>query len=168
MNRPQSNEYAPFYGKYIDTVSENVLGELEHQANSFHEFLNSIPEEKVLYAYAEGKWTVKELVGHVIDTERIMAYRALTFARGDANQLPGFEENDYVKKARFNDHTLSALANEFAALRRANVFLFRSFNGDDLNSMGVASGREISVRALLYIIAGHVNHHKNILNERYL
>ncbi|MEO8795894.1 MAG: DinB family protein [Daejeonella sp.] len=168
MNRPQSNEYAPFYGKYIDTVSENVLGELEHQAISFHEFLNSIPEEKAFYAYAEGKWTVKELVGHLIDTERIMAFRALTFARGDANELPGFEENDYVKNARFNDRTLSALANEFAAVRKANAFLFHSFNDDDLNAKGVASGREISVRALLYIMAGHVNHHKNILTERYL
>lgn len=168
MNRPQADEFSPFYATYINTVSENALGELEHQVTSFPEFLKLIPDEKAYYAYAEGKWTVKELVGHVIDTERIMAYRALRIARNDQTPLAGFEENEYVANANFNDRSLESLAEEFAAVRRSNVYLFKHFSADELERRGTASGNPVSVRALLYITVGHLNHHKRILEERYL
>lgn len=168
MKRPQADEYPVFYKKYIDTVSDNVVAELEHQANSFLSFLKGITSDKATYAYAEGKWTIKELVGHVIDTERIMAYRLLTIGRNDKTALPGFEENDYVKNAHFADRTLESLAEEFAALRKVNMYLVKSFNEEEVNRRGTANGSPISVLALIYILAGHLNHHRKIIEERYL
>ncbi len=168
MKRPQADEYAAFYQKYIDTVSDNVIAELEHQANSFPAFLNGISSDKASFAYAEGKWTIKELVGHVIDTERIMIYRALRVGRNDKTPLPGFEENDYVVNAHFCDRTLKSLADEFAVLRKANMYLVKSFTEEEVNRTGVSNGTPISVRALIFILAGHLNHHRNIVEERYL
>lgn len=168
MKRPQADEYAAFYKNYIDAVSDNVIAELEHQANSFTTFLKGISQDKASYAYAEGKWTIKELVGHVIDTERIMAYRMLTIGRNDQTPLPGFEENSYVVNAHFTDRTLASLADEFAALRKANMFLVKSFNEEDVARMGSANGSPISVLALIYILAGHLNHHRKVIEERYL
>lgn len=168
MKRPQPDEYAVFYKKYIDTVSENVIAELDHQANSFPTFLKSIMPDKATYAYAEGKWTIKELVGHMIDTERIMSYRMLTISRNDKTALPGFEENDYVANAHFADRTLDSLAEEFATLRKANMFLIKSFNDEEVQRRSLANGSPISVLALIYILAGHLNHHRSIIEERYL
>jgi len=168
MNRPQADEFAPYYATYINTVSENVLGELEHQVTSFPKFLKLISDEKAYYAYAEGKWTVKEVVGHMIDTERIMAYRALRIARNDKTPLASFEENDYVANAAFNDRSLQSLSEEFAALRAANVYFFKSLMDEEYDRKGTASDKTVSVRALLYIIVGHVNHHWRIIEERYL
>ena len=168
MNRPQADEFAPYYATYIDTVSENVLGELEHQVTSFPKFLKLISDEKAYYAYAEGKWTVKEVVGHMIDTERIMAYRALRIARNDTTPLASFEENEYVANAAFNDRSLQSLSEEFAALRTSNVYFFKSLTNEEYDRQGTASGKTVSVRALLYIIVGHVNHHWHIIEERYL
>ena len=168
MKRPQADEYAGFYKKYIDTVSENVLAELDHQANSFTSFLKGITLDKASYAYAEGKWTIKEVVGHIIDTERIMAYRMLRVARNDNTPLPGFEESDYVANAHFADRTLESLSEEFAMLRRANMYLINSLNEKEINRRGTSNGSTISVLALIYILAGHLNHHRNILEERYL
>lgn len=168
MNRPQANEHAPFYGTYIDTVSDNVIAELEHQVNSFPSFLKGLTQDKATYAYSEGKWTIKELVGHVIDTERIMAYRALRIARADLTPLPGFEENDYVANAHFAERSMDSLAEEFAILRKANMYLIKSFNDDEISRIGTSNGGPMSVRALIYILAGHVNHHRRIIEERYL
>ncbi|HEY1008825.1 MAG: DinB family protein [Daejeonella sp.] len=168
MKQPDIGEYAPFYKKYIDTVSQNVIAELDHQANSFPSFLKGISADKASFAYAEGKWTVKELVGHVIDTERIMIYRALRIGRNDKTPLPGFEENEYVANAHFCDRTLESLADEFAMLRKANMYLLRSFSEEELNRTGVSNGAPISVRALVFILAGHLNHHRNVIEERYL
>ncbi|SKB74760.1 DinB family protein [Daejeonella lutea] len=168
MKRPRADEYAAFYGKYIDTVSDNVIAELEHQANSFTTFLKGLTQDKASYAYAEGKWTIKELVGHIIDTERIMAYRLLTIARNDQTPLPGFEEDDYVLNARFADRTLDSLADEFAIVRKANMYLVKSLNEDEIGRVSSANGSPISVLALIYILAGHLNHHRNIIEERYL
>jgi hypothetical protein len=168
MNRPQADEFAPYYATYINTVSENVLGELEHQVTSFPKFLKLISDEKAYYAYAEAKWTVKEVVGHMIDTERIMAYRALRIARNDKTPLASFEENDYVANAAFNDRSLQSLSEEFAALRAANVYFFKSLMDEEYDRKGTASDKTVSVRALLYIIVGHVNHHWRIIEERYL
>ena len=168
MNRPQDDEFAPYYATYVNTVSENVLGEMEHQATSFPALLKLISDEKAYYAYAEGKWTIKEVVGHMIDTERIMAYRALRIARNDKTPLASFEENDYVTNASFNDRSLQSLTDEFAAVRRANSYFFNSLTEEEYNRRGTASEKPVSVRALLYILVGHVNHHRRILEERYL
>ena len=168
MNRPKPEESTTHFRKYIDTVSDNVIGELEHQAIALPRFLNSISEEKSCFAYAEGKWTIKELIGHTIDTERIMAYRILCFSRNDQTPLPGFDENKFVENAYFNDRTIASLAEEFALLRKANMFIVKSLTETQMNRTGPANGNTISVRALVYVLAGHVNHHKAILEERYL
>ncbi len=168
MNRPQPEEYPVFYKGYIDTVSENVLVELEQQIEAFPAFLRGLTEDKGSFAYAEGKWTIKELLGHVIDTERIMAYRTLRIARNDSAPLAGFDENDYVANAHFADRSIDSLAEEFAQLRRANMHLFKSLNETELGRMGISNGKPISVKALVYIIAGHLNHHRRIIEERYL
>lgn len=168
MKPPQAEEYSQFYQKYIDTVSENVLAELEHQAISFATFLKGISSDKATFAYADGKWTIKELVGHIIDTERIMAYRLLTISRNDKTALPGFDENEYVKNAHFSERTLESLADEFASVRRSNMYLIKSINEEQVNMKGLANGSPVSVRALIYILAGHLNHHRKIIEERYL
>lgn len=168
MNRPKPEEFAPYYQGYIDTVDDDVIDELETQANAFAEFIKAIPDDKADFAYDEGKWTIKELLGHVIDTERIMTYRAVRFSRSDTTPLPGFEENFYVDHAHFNDRTLSDLAEEFNLLRRANLHFFRSLNEDEMGRSGIANGKSMTVRALLFVLAGHVNHHRRILTERYL
>ena len=168
MKRPQAEEFPIFYKGYVDTVSDDVLAELEQQINSFVALLGNVPQEKASFAYAEGKWTIKELAGHVIDTERIMAYRALRIARNDATPLPGFDENDYVSNAHFADRSLESLAEEFSALRKANMYLIRSLNEIEIDRSGISNEKPISVRALIYIMAGHVNHHAAILKQRYL
>lgn len=168
MNRPQTDEYPVFYKGYVDTVNDDVLTELEHQIKSFPALLKEIPEEKASFAYAEGKWTIVELIGHILDTERIMAYRALRIGRNDATPLAGFEENDYVANAHFADRTLGNMAEEFEHLRKANLFLIRSMNETELARVGISNEKPISVKALIFIIAGHLNHHMRILKERYL
>lgn len=168
MKPPQAEEYPIFYKKYIDTVSENVLAELEHQVVAFSTFLKGISSDKATFAYADGKWTIKELVGHVIDTERIMAYRLLTISRNDKTALPGFDENEYVSHAHFSERTLDSLADEFATVRRSNMYLIKALNEEQVNIRGLANGSPISVRALFYILAGHLNHHRKIIEERYL
>ena len=168
MNPPQLNEYAPFFAGYINSIDENVFDTLHDQANDFPALLKSLPTEKEDYAYAAGKWTIKELAGHLIDTERIMVYRLTRIARNDKTPLPGFEENDYVKNAHFADRTLKSLANEFELLRRSNMFFLESLNDEELSRMGTTNGNHMSAKALLFIIAGHLKHHVNILHERYL
>ena len=168
MKPPQAEEFPIFYKGYVDTVSDDVLAELEQQSDSFAALLGNVPPEKASFAYAEGKWTIKELAGHVIDTERIMAYRALRIGRNDATPLPGFEENDYVANAHFEDRSLENLADEFAALRKANMYLIRSLNDIEIDRSGISNDKPISVRALIFIMAGHVNHHVAILKQRYL
>jgi len=168
MKRPLAEEFPLFYKGYVDTVSDDVLTELEQQMESFPALLRNVPMEKASFAYAEGKWTIQELAGHVIDTERIMAYRALRISRNDATPLPGFDENDYVSNAHFADRSLESLADEFAALRKANMYLIRSLNETEIARSGISNEKPISVRALIFIMAGHVNHHAAILKQRYL
>ena len=168
MKRPKAEEFPLFYKGYVDTVSDDVLTDLEQQMELFSALLRSVPAEKASFAYAPGKWTIQELAGHVIDTERIMAYRALRIARNDATPLPGFDENDYVSNAHFADRSLESLADEFAALRKANIYLIRSLNAIEIDRSGISNNKPISVRALIFIMAGHVNHHVAILKQRYL
>lgn len=161
-------EYAAYYGNYIKLVGPDVLQELRKQETAFPGFIRNIPVHKGDFAYAEGKWTVKEVLGHLLDTERIMTYRALRLSRMDQTPLAGFAENDYAACSCYHERSMESLASEFAALRSSNLFLFTSFNEAELKRAGTASGHPVSVRALLFIIAGHLYHHKRILEERYL
>lgn len=167
MNQLQTQDYPAWAEPYISVVHGDVLEVLEKQATDFPAFQHNLIE-KADYAYAPGKWTIKQLIGHIVDTERIFAYRVLSFARNEQAALPGFDENKYVEVAHFSDRSLFSLSEEFALLRKANLFLIKSFNAEELNRRGVASGKEISVRAYLYMMAGHVIHHENIIKERYL
>jgi len=169
MARPSKDDYTPYYEKYISKVEgENGIFALESQMNSALKFMNEIPIGKGNYSYAQGKWSVKELLGHIIDTERVFAYRAMCFARGETKSLPGFEQDDYVKGGNFNNRNLSDLINEFKLVRSANIALFKSFDESTLNNRGLANGKEITVCAILFIITGHAIHHLDILKERYL
>jgi len=167
MNRPQTHEYPVWGEQYISLVDDDVLEVLKKQASEFPDFINNLVE-KADYAYAPGKWTIKELTGHIIDTERILTYRLTCFARAENHALPGFDEDDYVANAHFSDRSLLSLSEEFALLRKANMYLFNSLTEQELNRSGTASERQISVRALLFVIAGHVIHHTQIVKSRYL
>lgn len=164
---PAADEYAPYYGRYVQLVGGDVLAALESQSRSTAALLAATNEAKGGFRYAEGKWSVKEVIGHLADAERIFACRALRFARADRTPLPGFEENDYVPAGRFDRRTLADLAAEFAAVRLATSTFARSLDDEALARRGVASDNPVSVRGLLAIIAGHELHHLKLLRERY-
>jgi hypothetical protein len=167
--RPESNEYAPYYEKYISLVPEGgVVETLERQLEETLALLGGVSEEKAASRYEPGKWSVKEVVGHLIDAERIFAYRALAIARGDRARLPGMEQDEYMASANFDARTLVDLLDEFAHVRRANIHMFRALDADAWTRRGVASENEVTVRAIAHIIAGHEAHHVRILRERYL
>ena len=169
INRPLETEYLPYYGRYISLVPDgDILAVLSGQSEDTLALLRSIPESQAGLRYAPGKWSIKELVGHVIDGERIFAYRALRFARNDQTPVPGFEQDDYIRNASFDDYPLHDLASEFESVRRSSLFLFKHLNAEAWMRRGVASESEVSVRALAYIIAGHELHHMGILRTRYL
>ena len=168
MNRPEATEYADYYANYISKVpGSDVLSVLESQRLQMLQLFAGRSERDGSFRYAPGKWTVKEVLGHIADTERIFAYRALRIARGDQTPLPGFEQDDYVRSGTFGDRTLAGLAEEFGAVRTASVSLLRSFNEEAWSRRGVASQKEVTVRALGFMIAGHQIHHRIILEERY-
>ncbi|MFN2566633.1 MAG: DinB family protein [Gemmatimonadaceae bacterium] len=167
--RPQSTEYAPYYDRYISLVPDGDLVELlRNQIGETLALLRSIPEERASDRYAPGKWSVKEVVGHLADVERIMTYRMLRIARGDATPLPGFDENAYVPAANFEARTLASLAHELEAVRQATIAFVETLEPEAAARRGSANNLEISARALAYIIAGHERHHVGILRERYL
>ncbi len=169
MSRPEKTEYAEYYGKYISLVTENdVVAVMQNQLDEFTNLFDCVPEEKGTFAYAPDKWTIKELVGHLIDGERVFAYRALRFSRADKIPVEGFEQDDYVANADFNSIKLNDLTEEFSLLRRANILFFKNLTAEMWIQTGTASNVEISVRALAFIMVGHIRHHLNILNERYL
>lgn len=165
----RSNEYAAFYKPYIEALGDVVLlNELELSYNHFIDFLKSIPVEKHEFRYAAGKWTIKDIVLHLIDAERIFAYRALRIARKDQTPLPGFEENDYVETACANSRTMDDLMEEFRTVRQATLSLFKTFSDEQLTQLGTASDKPVSVRAIGFITLGHQKHHETIIKERYL
>ena len=169
MTKPETTEYAPYYGKYISLVADgDIVTTLENQIDATLQVLRGLGEEKGNHRYAPGKWSVKEMIGHLIDTERIFAYRALCFARNDKTPLPGFEQDDYVANADFDSARLADLADEFAAVRKANVSLFRRLSDEAWLRSGTASGNGLSARAAAHIIAGHELYHLDILKTRYL
>lgn len=164
-----NNEYNSYYKLYIDKVGELDLVEgLKQNGDAVILFLESLSEEKYDFAYTEGKWTIKELIQHVIDTERVFTYRALSFSRKESIALPGYDENEYALTSDANKRSKQSLLKEYKVLRLATVALFESFTGDMLRQIGHASNSDISVRALGFILIGHENHHCQIIKERYL
>lgn len=167
--RPTSGEYAPYYARYIDLVPEgSVVETLRRQIAGTSAMLKGLPVEKAGHRYAPGKWSVKEVVGHLADAERVFAYRALRFARNDATPLPGFDENAYAASASYDARLLADVLAEFVAVRAATAALFTTFDETAFGRQGIANGVPVSVRALAWIIAGHELHHRAILRDRYL
>lgn len=168
-SRPDPSEYAPYYGGYIAHVpTGDVVGTLSTQHDRTLDLLRGLSEDQGGTRYAPGKWSIRESVGHLMDTERIFAYRALRFSRADETALASFDENAYVANASFESRTLAGLCAEFEAVRRATVLLFASFDSDEWMRQGVASNNVMSVRALAWVTAGHELHHMDILRTRYL
>lgn len=166
--RPESGEYAPYYDKYVSLVPDgDILKTLEKQAPETVALL-ARPEADGDFRYAPGKWSLKESLGHVIDSERVFSYRAMRFARNDSTPLPGFEQDDFVKYGPFSQCRLDALVEEFAAVRKATVLMFRALDDSAWARRGVANNNEVTVRALAYIIAGHELHHRRIFQQKYL
>lgn len=161
--------YPPHFIKYIRPVdNENLQNLLKKQEENVVSFFKSIAEDKRLYKYAEGKWTIQEVLQHVIDCERVFQFRALVFSRKDPNTFPSFDEDNYSKYSNANNKNWDNLIEEFVAVRKSTEFLFNGFSEKQLDEMGKASNYEMNVRALGYLIAGHLAHHINILKERYL
>ena len=169
LERPAPGTYLPYTQTYIDLVPADAdpLGQLRQQATEVQRELASLTEAQALFRYAPGKWTPKEVLVHLTDAERIFAYRALRFARADAQELPGFDENEFAANSEANDHSMSSLLAEYQAVRAASLAFFSGLNGGQLGRAGRANGGAVTVRALLYIIAGHEQHHLRGLRERY-
>ncbi len=171
MNSRQvsAQEYAPFYSQYIKALGEvDLIEVLEQSLKDLITTLEHLPEEKLTYSYAEGKWTIKELVQHIIDAERVLSYRALRFSRNDTTNLPGFDEDWYVANSNGNERNFKDILQEFNHVRNSTILLFKSFKPEMLLISGTASNSNMSVRALGFIIAGHQTHHLKIIKEKYL
>jgi len=167
--RPEASEYLAYYETYISIVPKgNLLKVLEDQRRETQQLLAGLSEAKALHRYAPGKWSIKEVLGHLTDSERVFCYRALAFGRADENPLPGFDEKAWVPAGRFDARPLKDLAAEFDAVRRATIALFSGLDAEALARQGTANNNAISVRALAWIIAGHERHHLAVLRERYL
>lgn len=163
------DEYNPYYQTYISKTKHfNLKDGLQTNFVKVQLFLNSIPQDKLEYRYADGKWTIKEVIQHIIDTERIFAYRALRIARNDKTPLPGFDQDEYVVPSKANMRTFESLMREFASARSATKALFDNFDDEMLMAIGTASNSSLSARAAGFIIIGHENHHCDVIRERYL
>lgn len=168
-NQIQPADYAPFYQPYFDAVGDgDLLEELEISLHSFIHFVREVPIDKIDYRYAPGKWTLKDIIQHLIDAERVFAYRALRIGRNDRTPLPGFEENEYAADAGAEKHSINQLLSEFSEVRFATLSLFRSLGEERMQRSGTASERNITVGALGFIIIGHQKHHQRVFRERYL
>ncbi len=167
--RPLAGEYAPYYEKYISLISgADILGALDEQRRQTLLLLSSRTDEEGNFRYAPDKWSLKEVLGHINDTERVFAYRALRIARNDQTPIEGFEQDDYVKFGPFARRPLEDLVEDYIAVRRGTLALFRNLDDAAWTRRGVANKNEVTVRALAYIIAGHELHHRRILEEKYL
>ncbi len=166
----QPNEYASYYFNYINQVSDEytLIEELEISLHRFIKFVQNLPMDKFDYRYAEGKWTIKDIIQHIIDAERVFAYRALCFARNDKTALPSFEEDDYANEANANKRSIMELLTELSAVRHSTIYLFKTFTEEQLLRIGIASNNPMSVRAVGFVIIGHQNHHHRVFEERYL
>ncbi len=169
MQRPEPSEHNEYYGLYIGKVPEgNIISILDEQLVQTLDTLSNLPPERADYADEPGKWTIKEVIGHLIDTERVFANRALHFARNDPAPLPSLEQDDWAGASNASARSLEDLLEDFASVRKSNIALFKSFSDDMWMRRGTASGFEFTVRAFPYIIVGHEIHHRLLLQERYL
>lgn len=167
MSRPDNGEYAPHYGTYIKLVpEEDILAAMRSELAQTLKFLSGIAEPDALVCHPPYTWTIKQVIGHLSDTERIFGYRALRFARADKTPLPGFDENRYAEAAGSNERPLAALVTEYEAVRKSHLCLFENLSTDTWQERGIANGNEMSVRALAYAIVGHERHHMSIVHKR--
>lgn len=166
--RPQPDEYADFYGTYIDAVDGPLLQTLERDSREWRTLLASVPPARETHRYAPGKWSIREVVGHIIDAERMFSVRAMAFARGDRSHFPSFDEDAYAAASGADRRALADLAEELSAVRRSTLLLLGSFEEETWDRRGTASGYEFTVRSLAWIMAGHSRHHRGVLAERYL
>ncbi|WP_343694170.1 DinB family protein [Flavobacterium sp.] len=163
------NEYSGHFGTYIKQAGDGkLIEELEISLHEFIRFVQNIPMDKFDYRYAEGKWTIKDIIQHIMDSERIFTYRALRFSRNDQTPLPSFEENDYAINTDAGSRSIQDLLTEFSALRHSTLLFYKSLSEDQLKRIGTASGNQISVRALGFVMIGHQKHHQKVFEERYL
>jgi uncharacterized damage-inducible protein DinB len=168
IERPSTNEYGDYYQGYVDkVVPGNIFEILSDQMNETVSLIKKLNEESALYRYADDKWTVKEVIGHMIDSERVFTYRAMSFARGEQCDLPGFDQDAYVKAADFNKRSLGNLETEYTAIRESTLAFFSSLSDRKLQLVGRANGYNFTVRAMIYIIAGHERHHLDLLQSKY-
>ena len=169
ITKPQLGTYPTYYQKYIDLIKgENIFDELYKEHFETMELLTSVDEETLQFRYAEGKWTIREITQHIIDTERILTYRALRFSRNDQTILPGFDENIFVANSNANQRDINDMVRELSVVRASTVELFKSFSEDMLDRKGNANGMEVSVRSILFFTLGHEIHHRNVIDEKYL
>lgn len=168
MNRPETSEYDAYYERYVSQVAdEEIIPVLERQPAELRSMFSNVGEDRGNYAYAEGKWTLKEVLSHLIDGERMFAYRVLRISRGDETPIEGFEQDGYIENSNANNRPFAELLEEFELQRRSNILLIKNLSDEATIRRGMASGLGISVRGLIYIMAGHVRHHFAILQERY-
>lgn len=168
VNEITPEEYAPYYGRYIQKVPDiSLRSALDESLADLDMYLTHVTEDRVDYAYAPGKWTIKQCLQHIIDTERIFAYRALAIARGDKTPLPGFDQDEYMKTVDLSGRSYLKMIEEFRTLRQSNLRMFKSLTTEDLNRVGTMSGTAASVRAIGFIMAGHVFHHAELYREKY-
>jgi len=169
MLKPETSEYNPYYEKYISLIEEGeLLNALERQPSELRSLLNGLDEEKGKYAYADGKWSIKEVLSHLIDGERIFSYRVLRISRGDETPIEGFEQDGYIENSHANERSFEDLLEELSLQRNANLLMLKNLRDDGWKRLGTASQSPVSVRALGFIMAGHVRHHINILKAQYL
>ncbi|MCO4293240.1 DinB family protein [Solitalea sp. MAHUQ-68] len=167
--RPAAGTYPQYFDHYISLVEENeVKLALQKSTEEFLNFIDTLPDEKAEFAYAKDKWTLKELLQHLSDAERIFSYRALRFSRNDTTPLPSFDENEFVEFGNANQRSLHSIVDEFKTVRNATLSLFNSLSNDELNRKGIGSSQTCTALAMGFIIAGHTKHHENIIKERYL
>ncbi|MEP7274496.1 MAG: DinB family protein [Acidobacteriota bacterium] len=169
IQRPATTDYAQAFGPYVGLVPEaDILGVLDNQSQEVADLTSNISAEQAAFRYAPDKWSIREVMGHLADSERVFGFRAMALARGERAELPGFEENEYVDHGDFDDWSLSDLVAQFQSLRSSNVQLFKHLSDDAWKRSGIVNGNSITVPSLAWIIAGHLRHHIGILNERYL
>jgi len=168
MNRPLESEYAPYYQGYIAHVTEDeILPVLRSQLDALDVLLNQVAPEHETFRYADGKWSIREVIGHLIDAERVFGYRTFSIARGEQRNLPGFDENEYMLRAPYGRIDLEDLLSELRLVRLSNIAMLRNLDSESWSRTGVANDSPVSVRALAFIMAGHVRHHMGVLSQRY-
>lgn len=169
MQKPKVTEYAPYHQRYIDLITaDDIFSFFKQQAEEIVTLFTNLSEDQASFRYAEGKWTIKEVLAHIVDSERIFGYRVLAISRGEKNPLPGFAENDYVRNGKYENRSLKSLLAEYSHLSSANLELFKSLDEEMLSQKGTASGKEVTARAILFVTIGHEKHHLEIIKSRYL